>query len=46
MEETEFMDQRLQRENKFAWKIDELRLQDADDYNKSKIGWVGVILIN
>lgn len=38
MEETEFLEQRAAREDKYAGKIEELRLQDADDYNKSKIG--------
>mmetsp|Transcript_13384 Transcript_13384/g.32787 ORF Transcript_13384/g.32787 Transcript_13384/m.32787 type:complete len:624 (+) Transcript_13384:934-2805(+) len=37
MEETEFMDQRGEREKKFAKKIDELREQDEDEYNNSRI---------
>eukprot|EP00396_MALV-II-16_sp_LP-1_P000175 gene175-64_t len=37
MEETEFMEQRAEREKKFQQRIDDLRTQDADNYNKSKI---------
>merc|ERR1719482_2292707 len=37
MEETEFMEARQDRERRFQQRIDELRTQDADDYNKSKI---------
>ena len=37
MEETEFLEQRLEREKKFQQKIDDLRNTDADDYTKSKI---------
>ena len=38
LEETEFFEQRLEREKKFQQKIDDLRAQDSDDYNRSKIG--------
>jgi dynein regulatory complex protein 1 len=37
MEETEFLEARQERERKFQQRIDELRTQDADEYNKSKI---------
>merc|ERR1719146_415251 len=37
MEETEFFEARQERERKFQQRIDELRTQDADEYNKSKI---------
>ena len=37
MEESEFMDQRLEREKRFKKKIDDLREQDADEYNNSRI---------
>lgn len=37
LEETEFAEQRLQRERKFKEKIDQLREQDADEYNSSRI---------
>merc|ERR1719482_2280593 len=37
MEETEFMEARQDRERRFQQRIDELRTQDADEYNKSKI---------
>ena len=38
MEETEYMENRLEREKKFQQKIEDLRMQDSDDYNRSKIG--------
>ncbi len=38
MEETEFMEKRDERETKFQQKIQDLRDQDSDDYNRSKIG--------
>eukprot|EP00397_Hematodinium_sp_SG-2012_P021688 GEMP01022425.1.p1 GENE.GEMP01022425.1~~GEMP01022425.1.p1 ORF type:complete len:682 (+),score=169.67 GEMP01022425.1:38-2083(+) len=37
MEECEFIEQREAREAKYQQKIDDLRTQDADDYNKSKM---------
>jgi hypothetical protein len=37
MEETEFLEQRAERNKRFQQKIEELRTQDADDFNKSKI---------
>jgi len=37
MEETEFLEERETREQKFQQRIDDLRTQDADDYNKCKI---------
>ena len=37
MEETEFLEQRQERERRFQQRIEELRTQDADDFNKSKI---------
>jgi len=37
MEETEFLEARMERERKFQSRIDDLRQSDADDYNKSKI---------
>ncbi|CAD7962826.1 unnamed protein product [Amoebophrya sp. A25] len=37
MEESEFMEQRLEREKRFKKKIDDLREQDADEYNNSRI---------
>jgi hypothetical protein len=38
MEETEFMETRNEREKGFAKKIETLRTQDNDEFNKSKIG--------
>lgn len=37
MEETEFLEQREAREAKYQQRIDDLRTQDADEYNKSKV---------
>jgi len=37
MEETEFLEERENREQKYQQRIDDLRTQDADDYNKSKV---------
>merc|ERR1719487_2734123 len=37
MEETEFLEARLERERRNQGRIEELRISDADDYNKSKI---------
>ena len=36
MEESEFLEQRMEREKRYQKKIEDLRTQDADDYNKSK----------
>merc|ERR1719409_2639976 len=39
MEETEFLEARQERERRFQARIDELRQNDADEYNKNMIAF-------